>query len=110
MIGDNVYLISAKTSYYFDGIKEDEILPRVYDTGIGEMQIKATDIAYFPGTESSSFMTVAGFDINNEESVCTETFYGASDEVYASTEHLYLTQIEDTYGNTWKENTIFDKD
>ena len=105
MIGDNVYLISAKTSYYFDGIKEDEILPRVYDTGIGEMQIKATDIAYFPGTESSSFMTVAGFDINNEESVCTETFYGASDEVYASTEHLYLTQIEDTYGNTWKENT-----
>lgn len=105
MIGNNVYLISSKAAYYYEGINENEILPRVYDTSTGEMQIKATDIAYFPGTESSNFMTVAGFDINNEESVCTETFYGASDEVYASTNNLYLTQIEYTYGNTWKENT-----
>lgn len=105
MIGNNVYLISSKASYFYDGVKEDELLPRVYDTDIGERKIAATDIAYFPGTESSNFMTVAGFDINNEESVCTETFYGASDEVYASTNHLYLTQIEYTYGNTWKENT-----
>lgn len=102
MIGENIYLISSKSAYYYDGMKENEILPKIYDTAIGEKIIQATDIAYFDGTDSYSFMTVAGFDINNNESVCTETFYGASDTVYASLNNLYITQIE--YDDFWDAN------
>lgn len=103
MIGENVYLISSKNAYYYDGIKESEVLPVVYDTTAGENIIKATDIAYFPDTDSYSFMTVAGFDINNEQSVCTETFFGASDEIYASENNLYITRI--SYEGDWNYNT-----
>ncbi len=107
MIGDNIYLISSKSAYYYDGMKENEILPKIYDTLGGEKIISATDIAYFEGTNSYSFMTVAGFDINNNENVCTETFYGASDTVYASLNNLYITQIE--YNDRWdvSENIIY---
>jgi len=103
MIGENVYLISSKNAYYYDGIKENEVLPVVYDTNVGENIIKATDIAYFPDTNCYSFMTVAGFDINNEQSVCTETFFGASDEIYASENNLYITRT--SYEGDWNYNT-----
>ena len=107
MIGDNIYLISSKSAYYYDGMAENEILPKVYDDSVGEKVIAATDIAYFPGTNSYSFMTVAGFDINNKESVCTETFYGASDTVYASLNNLYITQINYDQGWDAAKNTIY---
>lgn len=108
MIGENIYVISSKNAYYYDEIKEDEILPLVYDTKTGERIISATDIAYFPNTNSFSFMTVAGFDINNDNVVCTETFFGASDEIYASQNHLYITQRNyDNYDYRNSSNTIY---
>lgn len=108
MIGENIYLISSKSAYYYDEIKDDEILPLVYDTKTGERIISATDIAYFPDTNSFSFMTVAGFDINNENSVCTETFFGAGETVYASQNHLYITQTNyDNYDYRNSSNTIY---
>ncbi len=38
---------------------------------------------YFEGTQNRAFMTVAGFNINNKEKINTESFFGASDDVYA---------------------------
>lgn len=104
MIGENIYLISSKNAYYYDEIKINEILPVVYDTNVGESVINATDIVYFPDTESYSFMTVAGFDINNEQSVCTETFFGASDEIYASENNLYITRTY--YAKEWNYDEV----
>ena len=53
-------------------------------------------------------MTVAGFDINNEKSVCTETFFGAGETVYASQNHLYITQTNyDNYDYRNSSNTIY---
>lgn len=108
MIGENIYLISSKSAYYYDEIKDNEILPLVYDTKTGERLIPATDIAYFPNTNNFAFMTVAGFDINNENSVCTETFFGAGETVYASQNHLYITQTNyDNYDYRNSSNTIY---
>lgn len=96
MIGDNIYFISTKNVYLYDGIKDEEILPILKDTASEnvEKRIACTDIAYFGGTESSNYMLVAGFNINNNEEASTETFFGANDTVYASQNNLYIAETK----------------
>ena len=69
MIGNNLYFISNKYPYYHREIGDEEILPIYKDTAAvyETKRIAATDIAYFPDTESYSYMLVAGFNINNKE-------------------------------------------
>lgn len=99
MIGNNIYFISTKNVYYYDGIKDDEILPLARDTISSEEYkvIECTDIAYFKGTTNYNYMLVGGFNIENNEEVKIETFFGASEEIYASENNLYITQRD--YGN-----------
>lgn len=110
MIGDNVYFITTKgMRYFYDQIKDEDILPKFKDTVVSyDMQtMKCTDIAYFNNTESSNYLLVAGFNINNNEKVNIETFFGASDIVYASEKNLYITEtVYDNYYDE-KENTIY---
>lgn len=98
MIGDNLYFISTKNVYIYDEIKDDEILPILRDSAKEETtKIECTDIAYFKGTQSNSYMLVAGFNINNNEQASIETFFGANETVYSSQENLYIAQT--TYGD-----------
>lgn len=98
MIGDNLYFISNKYPYYHRSIGDEEILPICKDTAVNSIKrIPATDIAYFPDTESYSYMLVAGFNINNQEEVNVETFFGASDTIYASENNLYITHMDYSY-------------
>lgn len=94
MIGDNLYFISTKYAYYYNGMKDDEILPLLKDTVSvdQEKRIACTDIAYFADTDNTSYMLVAGFNINNNEEVNIETFFGANDTVYCSENNLYIAQ------------------
>lgn len=94
MIEDNIYFISRKSLRYNIKMEDDDILPMVKDTNINQEKriIPCTDIAYFEGTESYNYMIVAGFNIYNNNEVNTETFFGASDIIYASEENLYITQ------------------
>lgn len=105
MIGDNIYFISRKASYYYDEMKEEEMLPRVQDSISKEKtrMIACTDIAYFKGTDDQSYMLVGGFNINNNEEMSVETFFGASQNVYASENNLYLAQT--VYDDDWNANT-----
>lgn len=105
MIGDNIYFISKKYSYYYSGIKDEEILPRVQDTVSKEQSklVPCTDIIYFKETENNNYMLVGGFNINNDDQMNVETFFGANDNIYASENNLYLTQT--TYDNN-NYNTI----
>ena len=99
MIGDNLYFISNKYPYYHRTIGDEEILPICKDTAATyeTKRIAATDIAYFPDTESYSYMLDAGFNINNQEEVNVETFFGASDTIYASENNLYITHMDYSY-------------
>ncbi len=101
MIGENIYFISSKRSYYYDGCKDDEILPLLRDTASNyqEKRIECTDIAYFKESESNAYMLVAGFNINNNEEANIESFFGANDDVYASEKNLYIAQTNYNYGN-----------
>lgn len=106
MIGNNIYFISEKHLYYYDGIKDEEILPLARDsvTGNENKIINCTDIAYFKGTNNYSYMLVGGFNIENNEEVNIETFFGASSEIYASENNLYITQID--YGDNYNSLDI----
>ena len=99
MIGDNLYFISNKYPTYYRTIGDEEILPICKDTAATyeTKRIAATDIAYFPDTKSYSYMLVAGFNINNDEEVNVETFFGASDTIYASENNLYITHMDYSY-------------
>lgn len=92
MIGDNVYFISTKNIYYYDGIKDDEILPRVQNNE-KLREIAAYDIVYFKDSSNYNYMLIGGFNVNNEDDMNVETFFGASgDDVYSSEQNLYIAQ------------------
>lgn len=99
MIGDSVYFISTKGMYYYNTMTDDELLPIVKDTAVSNetSKIACTDIAYFEGSTSYSYLMVAGFNINKKEPASTETFFGASEEIYASKDNLYITQTNYKY-------------
>ncbi len=108
MIGDNIYFISNKNTYYYDNLKDEEFLPRVIDAEGKTRYIECTDIAYFKGTENYSYMLVGGFNINNNEEMNVETFFGASTtDVYASEKNLYITQAK--YDNYYRSGTVIYK-
>ena len=99
MIGDSIYFISNKGMYYYDTIKDDEILPTFKDTAVSNKtnKIECTDIAYLEDSTDTNYLIVAGFDINKKEPATTETLFGAGTEIYASTDNLYITQSNYRY-------------
>lgn len=105
MVGDNIYFISRKYfSFYSDELKDEEILPVTYDSSKSNeySSISYKDIAYFSGTQNYDYMLVCGFNINDKEEAKVESFFGASDDVYASEKSLYITQI--SYGENYIYN------
>jgi len=111
MIGENVYFISNKYINYYKGITDDELLPIIKDSvaRTETKKIDCTDIAYFEDTQNYSYMIVAGFNINNKDEINTETFFGASDTIYASEKNLYITQsiYKDSFFSNKTENIIY---
>ena len=108
MIEDNIYFISSKGIGYYgvDQIKEEDLLPTVEDSIdiTVSKKIPCTDIAYFPGSDSYSYTLVGGFNINNDEPLSVETFFGAGDTVYCSESNLYLTRP--IYNSEYRRNNI----
>lgn len=107
MIDENVYFISTKGISYYDGIKENEILPTVKDTAVEdkERKIACTDIAYFEGSENTEYMLVAGFNINDTKEASVETFFGANSTVYSSKDNLYIAQTKYNYDGDYRNTT-----
>lgn len=99
MIGDNVFFVSTKYLTYYEGIDDDSILPLAKDTALSDekQRIDCTKIAYFEGTNRNCYTLVAGFNVEKNEPASTEIFYGASGEIYASENNLYVTSVEFTY-------------
>lgn len=109
MIEDNLYFISTKSIYYYDSIKDEELLPIVNDTARSDETriIDPTDIVYFKNTQSYNYTIVGGFNINNNDEVYTETFFGASNNIYASENNLYITQTIYDDGYYSSNNIIY---
>lgn len=96
MIGDYVYIVSDKNIYTNLLEDEDLLKPRFKDTAIGEEEkcVEYVDIQYFPDTLANAYMMVSSFNVKDtNKPMNVQTFLGNADEVYASTENLYVTCV-----------------
>lgn len=93
MIGDYVYIVTNK-SIYSNMLDDEDLLKPIYkDTVLGEEEkcIGYDDIQYFPNTSADNYMIVSSFNIENNKPVNIQTYLGNGNNVYASTENLYVT-------------------
>ena len=106
MIGDNVYFIANKYMYSYlfrnreiEEMDEEYFKPKYTDTVLGNTEkcIDYSDICYFPESEDTSYLNIAGFNINNNEPANIETYLGAGVDIYASENNLYITKVKYEY-------------
>lgn len=105
MIDNNIYVISNKFIYE-DLLDDEEKLKPVYKdsaNGDSEKCIEFNEIQYCPGVISNSYMMVTSFDTTNKNKVANiQTYLGSGEDVYASTENLYVT-----YRNYEEDRSFF---
>ncbi|MBQ3145446.1 MAG: beta-propeller domain-containing protein [Clostridia bacterium] len=106
MIGDNVYFIANKYMYSYlfrnkeiEELDEEYFKPKYTDTVVGttEQCIAYPDIYYFPESEDTSYLNIAGFNINNNEPANIESYLGAGEDIYSSENNLYITKVKYEY-------------
>lgn len=112
MIENNIYFITQCDLYLYKALNElqdSEILPTYRDSSVSEERkiIAATDIAYFENSQSHSYSLVAGFNVNSNEQVNIETFFGAGQNIYVSENNMYI--VSRNYTNFWttEDSTIY---
>lgn len=111
MINDTVYFISRKSINYYRTMKDIEVLPIVYDSAVSaqDIVIDCKMIACFPDIKSSTYTLVGGFNLNDNEGLSVETFLGASNNIYASEEHLFITVPKTTNNFYYNRSTLIYK-
>lgn len=106
MIGDNIYFIANKDIYSYlfkdkeiSELNEEEFKPKYIDTATSEEEkcLAYHDIYYFPDSEDTSYLNIAGFNINNNEEANVQTYLGAGTDIYASEDNLYITRVKYEY-------------
>ena len=105
MIDDNIYFIANKYIYTYlfnkdiSELDEEMFKPRYYDTisSTEEKSISYNDIYYFPESEDASYLSVVGFNVNNNEEANINTYLGAGNEIYSSKDNLYITRVKYEY-------------
>lgn len=101
-IEGSLFIITNKYIYSYYPLDENNILPSYRDTAKTEeyITVEPTEICYFPGFAQSSYMIVAGIDLNNiKKEAEVSTYLGAGSEIYATSKTLYVTQSQYEYIN-----------
>ena len=98
-VGDDIYVITNKYISFYRDINEDDILPLYKDTCVsGEfMELEATKVKYFSDFdgEDCNYMIITSLNLDNmEEEANINTYLGAGNEVYCSTENLYVAKVQ----------------
>ena len=99
MVGTQLYLVARQYPNFYAvanaGIKSSTgIVPTVRDTARSKVarSLALKNCFYFPGFDDPNYLIVAGVDVGNPKSPAQVTAYlGAGDQVYASTQNLYVT-------------------
>lgn len=103
-IGSVLYLISNMyPNIYYINDDYNKVTPDYRDTAVSDKYInmECSDIRYFPNSTESNFMNIAAFDIRDSEEVNVQTYLGAGENIYASSENLYVSVTNYNY-------TLFD--
>ncbi len=111
MIEKNIYFVTTYGFGYYRNLEEltdDEILPCYKDSFISDddIVVEATDIAYFEEMEDNTYSIVAGFNLDSDEDVNIETFLGFGEDLYVSTENLYIVS-PNYYNRQINDSTIY---
>lgn len=102
-INDDIYIISNHYIYN----KYSEILPLYIDTAISNdiNYIEATDIYYFKNFEECNYMIISSLSLDNlDKEADIQTYLGAGNQIYASTDNLYVAKVE--YQNNLTTNSV----
>ncbi|MGI6308218.1 MAG: beta-propeller domain-containing protein [Dethiobacteria bacterium] len=94
-IGPALYLVANKSvgDYWIMPADAENSAPSYRDTAIKEDFIKIgyDRIRYFPGFLTPNYLLVAGLNLEKSTApVKVQTYLGASENIYASLEHLYV--------------------
>ncbi len=95
-IEDTLYLVSNKylNRYYIMDDYNENITPAYKDTAIKDefINIPLDEISYFPDCIGRNYLLVAAVDFSKpEEGANVSTYLGNGENIYASTENLYIT-------------------
>ena len=111
MIEDNIYYVANKyiaTSNIqknkMEDLDEDKYKPVYQDTAVSQEEkcINYDLIYYFPETQDSSYLMLAGLNINNNEEAEIRTFLGAGQYIYSSEKNIYIATNKTTYGKGYE--------
>ena len=106
MIGNNIYFVANKSIYSNDIIKKDikELDENLYkpsyvDTvdSSKEKLIDFDQIYYFDNMETLNYLTLGGFSLDGKQEADIKTFLGAGEDVYSSTENMYIVKSKNVY-------------
>lgn len=96
-IDSSLYLVSNKFPGYHIMSTEADYVPalRYRDNEEEYSVIPYSDIHYFPEAVSPNYLTVMGVNLDKpDEKANISTYLGAGENIYASSEHLYIALTE----------------
>lgn len=115
-VDEMVYVVVNKTQYSYswpEETKGDDMIPLYYDSSAEEVAPVTTcgSVLYYPAVESTDYLIVAGIPIDEPKAEVTEkVVLGASGEVYASRDNLYVAEYDYwSWWNTVDEQTVIHK-
>jgi uncharacterized secreted protein with C-terminal beta-propeller domain len=98
--GNSLYLIANKNIYFYPGREIGEPKPMYRDTAAGSsfVEIDYPDIKCFPDFTEPSYLIVAGLNLDNPgEAASVSSYLGSGQNIYASTENLYVAVTSYNY-------------
>ncbi|MFA4884335.1 MAG: beta-propeller domain-containing protein [Desulfotomaculaceae bacterium] len=92
-VGQSLYLIANKNIYFYPGREIEEPKPLYRDSVVSDNfnEIDYPSIRCFPDFVEPSYLMVAGLNLDQpDEKANVSSFLGSGQNVYASTENLYV--------------------
>ncbi len=106
-IGSFVYFVINNYPRYYimeKNVDVEEIIPRVRDDKANNEfvpSVGCSSVRYFEPIVANNFITVAAFDMDDEDSeINKEVILGSGQNVYASQENLYVAEVD--YGYAYR--------
>lgn len=111
MIENNVYFVANQYLYAsqflrneIKDLNEDDYKPKYEDTAISQEEkcIGFDRIYSLDGTNDTSYLMLAGLNIESDEEADIKTFLGAGQYVYASEKNMYIATNREKYGEGYE--------
>jgi len=110
MIENNIYLVANQHLYAsaiarceLKDLDENDYKPKYQDTAVGgEEKCIDYNSIYCLNGEDTSYLILAGININNNQEADIKTFLGAGQYVYASEKNMYIATNKQKYGDGYE--------